>query len=221
MGWYLHPGSGHGVQENQGGHQGPSQDAILHLPETEQECHTEGKHVQPWERGGLVAGLPRVPADQQDSSGFMQWVKVSQPQEPHKGPPPGDPGAGTADRPRQPRDVPEARNPSLPGLSCLETCGPSWPLPSGRCRLVGTLWTWSRVLRKAEGLKEALFPAAPTASGSDGSQNQANLPAPACQRGSWKRVGASPTASQQTGHTHVPHATASGQSWHRTGGPRP
>lgn len=68
MGWYLHPGSGHGVQENQGGHQGPSQDAILHLPETEQECHTEGKHVQPWERGGLVAGLPRVPADQQDSS---------------------------------------------------------------------------------------------------------------------------------------------------------
>lgn len=56
MGWYLHIGSGRGVQENQHGHQGPGQDAILDLPEAQQERHAEWEQVQPWEKGGLAEG---------------------------------------------------------------------------------------------------------------------------------------------------------------------
>lgn len=48
---YLYFGSGHGVQENQHGHQGACQDAVLDFPEAEQERHAEGQQVQPWERG--------------------------------------------------------------------------------------------------------------------------------------------------------------------------
>lgn len=47
---YLYLGSGHRVQENQHRHQGPCQDAVLDLPEAEQECHAEGQQVQPWKR---------------------------------------------------------------------------------------------------------------------------------------------------------------------------
>lgn len=57
-GRYLHLGSGHRVQEDQSGHQGPGQDAVLDLPEAEQERHAEGQQVQPWKRGVQLRGGP-------------------------------------------------------------------------------------------------------------------------------------------------------------------
>lgn len=44
---YLGHGPSYRVQENEQRHQDPSQDAVLDLPEGQQECHAERQQVQP------------------------------------------------------------------------------------------------------------------------------------------------------------------------------
>lgn len=56
---YLHAGPGHGAQEDHQGHQCARQDAVLHLPEAEQEGHAQGQQIQPWGEGCAEASSGR------------------------------------------------------------------------------------------------------------------------------------------------------------------
>lgn len=74
---HLGLGPGHGVQEDKQGHQGPGQDAVLDLPEAQQEGDAERQQVQPCEEtaegrpcpGSPLCLSPRHPAASRAASG--------------------------------------------------------------------------------------------------------------------------------------------------------